>query len=282
MYRWCACFLILSSLNGCAAITGDHSSLFSFDRSGEEASYQSEKQALFDQPYVDPMTNYLIEHQGDQTRKTVIDQVRAERDQRCQTVAEQYAEEPATERVLRRYNIGYGYSCPRQVAVFEERVIQQSVASEPQATPDLRPESESEPQTAAPASSTQTVPDVSKTMSDQVLSDCYLLTAIRNFSAAREACQQPAEQGDVRSQANMATIAYAFENYASAFEWAEKAASASANAAFLLGQMYADGRGVGQNKDQAVYWYEEAVRQGHREAQQALDDHLSDGSEGNP
>ena len=107
----------------------------------------------------------------------------------------------------------------------------------------------------------------------QALSDCYLLTSIRNYSAAREACRQPAEQGDVKSQANMALIAHTFEDYDSAYEWARKAAPDSGDASYLLGRMYASGRGVEQNSDQAVYWYNKAAGQGHKDARAALDRH---------
>jgi hypothetical protein len=268
MYRQCSCLLIILLLNGCAII--DRASAFrvSPEEPGQAPSYQSEKQVLFDQPYVDPLTDYLIEHQGDPDRELVSQQIRQERDRRCQTVAAQYADEPATEQVLRRYNFNYGYSCPQQVAVFEKRVMQQVAKPEPQSKAEPQPEpepvTEAVPEDVDSASNAQ--------VSNQALSNCYLLTTIRNFSAAREACQKPAEKGDARSQANMALVSYAFEDYETAFDWAEKAAAASGEAAFLLGEMYDDGRGVRQNTDKALYWYKEAVRQGHKEAQTAISD----------
>jgi TPR repeat protein len=69
----------------------------------------------------------------------------------------------------------------------------------------------------------------------------------------------------------MAVVAHAFEDYEEALKWAQKAASESDEAAFLLGQMYANGRGVSQNKNQAVYWFKEAARKGHKEAKTVLD-----------
>lgn len=269
MYRPYSCFLIILFLNGCASIDGDRLSEASSDlleRTGhvmkkivdqpERDAYQREQRALFDQPYIDPLTEYLAEHRDDPARESVLRQVRQERDLRCNAVAGQYANEPATAAVLERYDAGYSYSCPEQVAAFEERVNQQ--ASEPE------------------AETAKVDPPNGKGVSDQALSDCYLLTTIRNFSAARKACREPADNGDVRSQANMAIIAHAFEDYTSAREWAERAARASGEAAFLLGQMYSTGRGVGKDMDQAVYWYNEAARQGHKEAQAALDRHLED------
>ncbi|WP_191965236.1 tetratricopeptide repeat protein [Marinobacter halotolerans] len=237
--------------------------------SSDASRYENERQTLFNQPYIDPLTDYLIEYQGDPDRTEVLRQVRRERDRRCDKVADEYGGEPATEVVLERYNISYGYSCPEQVANFENRVDRQESQKELEPESKTAPETESQPVTAEipePAD-----PVDKPVLSDQALSDCYLLTTIRNFSAARKACLEPAEKGDVRSQANMAVIAHAFEDYTSAFEWAEKAAAGSADAAFLLGQMFARGQGVSQNMNKAVYWYRQAASQGHKEARVALD-----------
>lgn len=261
MYRSYYCILMILILNGCATINSD--GLFRNPLASSETppSFQSEKQALFDQPFIDPLTDYLIEHQGDPARETVLPQIRQERNQRCAAVAEQYADEPASEAVLARYNLGYGYSCPQDVAAFERRLERQL----DQAAPEPEPEPEAEPALTDP------VPADKPQVSDQALSDCYLLTTIRNFSAAREACREPAENGDLRSQENMATVAYAFEDYNDALKWARMAAPESSEAAFLMGQMYAAGHGVSQNRDRAVYWYNKAAAKGHQEAQTVLD-----------
>lgn len=279
MYRPYCCLLIVLLLAGCASIEGFRFSESPFGRSesaepsmkeeenrSEADAYEQEQQALLDQPYIDPLTNYLIDHQGDPARATILEQIQQERDRRCAAVARRYADLPPTEAMLERYDAGYAYSCPQQVRVFEERVNRQTVEPEPEAE----------------TISTVTAITREKRVSDQARSDCYLLTTIRNYSAARKACRQPAESGDVRSQANMATITYAFEEYTSAREWAEKAASGSGEAAFLLGQMYAHGRGVDQNNNQAVYWFREAARQGHEEAEEALDRQLNDATAVDP
>jgi len=283
MYRPYSCLVIILCLSGCVSVEGERLADASSDvleRTGEVINqiingsdaeprpvteiYEEERRALFDQPYIDPLTGYLIEHSDDPERAAVRERVRQERDRRCEDVAAQYTNEPATEDVLERYDAGYAYSCPEQVAAFEERVLQVSSQSE----------SESEPKSeSAPATADAPTGDG---VSEQALSDCYLLTTIRNYSAARKACLEPADSGDIRSQANMALIAHAFEDYPAAREWAEKAAPASGDAAFLLGQMYATGRGVGQDLEQALYWYNEAARMGHKEAQAALDRHLED------
>jgi len=273
MYRPYSCWLLVLLLSGCASIDGSRvTAIFSGSPepdSSDTNRYQNEREALFNQPYIDPLTDYLIEHQGDPDRTSVLRQVRKERDRRCGTVADEYAGEPATEVVLERYNISYGYSCPEQVADFENRVDRQEVQKEPESKPKTAPDTESQPVTAKVSEPAD--PANKPVLSDQALSDCYLLTTIRNFSAARKACLEPAEKGDLRSQANMALIAHAFEDYTSAFKWAEKAAAGSGDAAFLLGQMFARGQGVSQNMDKAVYWYRQAASQGHKEARVALD-----------
>jgi len=272
MYRPYSCLLIIVLLGGCAGIDGDRLSKASSDvlkRTGqvmkqlvsgpEGDPYKLEREALFDQPYIDPLTDYLAQHDDDPQRAEVLQLIRQERDRRCNIIAQKYASRPATETMLGRYRSGYDYSCPKQVAAFGERVSRQPPEQEMHTAPT---------DTDAIAN---TVMEEPTEISDQVLSNCYLLTTIRNYSAAREACRTPANNGDVRSQTNMAIIAHAYEDYARAREWARKAAPTSGKAAFLLGQMYAAGRGVSQDLEQAVHWYTEAARQGHKEAQAALD-----------
>ena len=248
-------------LTGCATTDGERLVQTS------SASFEAEAQALMDQPYIDPLTNYLIEHQGDSARAEILQQIKQERDLRCQEVARQYSDESATEAMLERYNLGYGYSCPEQVAVFDSRVSQQqanqqsipepAVPSTPKPTPKPIPKPTQKP--------------TPEQISDQALSDCYLLSSIRNYSAARNACRDPANLGDQRSQVTMARISHLFEDYKDAAKWARMAAPESDEASFLLGKMYAAGQGVGQNMDQAVYWFNEAAKLGNKDAQAALD-----------
>lgn len=242
-------------LNGCATTDTLFGTRAEADSSPEAPPrHEQERQALFEQPYIDPLTDYLIEHNSDSARQALLKEIRQERDRRCEEVAADFAREPATREALERFDTGYAYSCPQQVSAFEERV---------KAQPKTQPES--------PASTIEPETRPIDRISDQALSDCYLLTRIRNFSAAREACRGPAEKGDTRAQANLALVAHAFEDYSTALEWAKKAAPDSGDAAFLLAQMYAHGRGVNQNPDRALHWYTEAARLGHPEAQTELD-----------
>ncbi|MEC7815883.1 MAG: tetratricopeptide repeat protein [Pseudomonadota bacterium] len=290
MYRLLSCLITAALLSGCAGIDTERLSETSTDllaRTGEvmrsivspavssakpepenasgrqpETSgpdrYRQEQQALFDQRYIDPLTHYLIEHAGDPDRADVLARVRQERDRRCGVIAEQFQKEPATDQTLARYNAGYAYSCPRQVAAFEDRV--NAARASKAATTDTAPNADGKPQDA-------TTPVIS----DQALSDCYLLTTIRNYSEAREACRAPAEKGDTRAQANMAIIAYAFETYDEALIWSRKAADRSGDAAFVLAQMYETGKGVDRDAAQADHWYRAAAEHGHKDARMALE-----------
>ncbi|KPP96750.1 tetratricopeptide repeat protein [Marinobacter sp. HL-58] len=277
MYRPWFCVFLIALFTGCAGIDTGRLVDSSADRpdrrtsetsetretteksddSPEPRSFEKERQALFDQPYIDPLTDYLEEHGDDSERASVVRQVRDERARRCETIAREYAGEPATETALERYRAGYAYSCPEQVSAFAERLSRDAPENDTSGTEieDSGTKEESSPD------------------DQQALGDCYLLTSIRNYSAAREACIEPAQAGDTRSQANMALIAHAFEDYSTALEWAEKAAPASSEASYLMGRMFASGRGVEQNMKQAIYWYNKAASQGHREAKAALDRH---------
>lgn len=269
MFRWYYSFLTIIFLSGCAGFDGERLSKASSDvltRTGnvirtiviqpEEEPYEPQRQALFDQPYIDPLTDYLKEHGDETDRESILRQIKDERDRRCQVIAADYAGKPATDQTLARYRAGYKYSCPAEVEAFAERVNQNQQK-------DL-------PATIALTDDDEEGPEPEK-VHGQSLSDCYLLTTIRNYSAAREACREFAENGDPRSQANMAVIAHAFEDYASALEWAQQAAAVSGKASYLLGQMYDSGRGVEHNQEQAVYWYDKAANQGHKDARIALE-----------
>jgi TPR repeat protein len=261
MYCRYVLVLFLAITSGCASIDENRlmdTSSDLLDRTGKVLNgivsrpepYEQERRALFEQPYIDPLTDYLKQHRQDEQRAGTMARVRAERDRRCRAVADQYSEKPATEPVLAQFRAGYLYSCPAQVAAFSERVTR-SRASESVAEPE------------PPVSGPETV---RPSFDQRAVSDCYLLTSIRNFSAARDACLAPARAGDAQSQTNLAIIAHAFEEYPEARQWAREAADESSEAAYLLGQMYAAGQGVAPSEQQAVYWYTKAADQGHERA----------------
>lgn len=217
--------------------------------SGNDA--EREVDALFAQPYIDPLTRYL-ERTEDKTDNPALRQrVRKERDRRCAEIADRYAAEPVTEQSLTTYRKGYDYSCPADVAAYASRLATLKARTQPE------PDAAREPGDAAPVA-----------LSKQ-LNDCYLLTAIRNFSEAMKACRQPATEGDIKAQTNMALMTFALKDYANAFRWASAAAPHSAEAAHLLGQLYAEGLGVAPDADAARKWNGLARDQGYDGSKEA-------------
>ncbi|EMP54544.1 Sel1 domain-containing protein repeat-containing protein [Marinobacter santoriniensis NKSG1] len=238
-------------LSGCAAIQPPATPGPSSEPTGRSAgtdettiSLQAERDALFNQPYIDPLTDYLHTHEGDSARAPLITDVRQERTRRCEAVARKYAHKPLTEASLESYRAGYQYSCPQEVHAFAQRV-QERRAKAQQNRNDSK-------------------------LAPSELSNCYLLTSIRNFTEAKEACLEPAAQGDVRAQANLAIISRAFEQYPEAVAWAKKAAPESADACFVLGRLYESGLGVEADTALAAHWYQKAVELGDPDARAAL------------
>lgn len=274
MYRWTIVLTSLALLGGCGSVQKDAFMETSADllaRTGEALSRigektpaqtdlpdprpnpkQDELAALFDQPYIDPLTEYLRRHDDDARPASQLERVRRERDRRCRVIAENFEKDPKTRAQLARYRAGYSFSCPDQVASYQEALLAdlEKKSNEPQDRPDS--------------------PDSPDPILNNQVSDCYLLTAIRNFSEALRACSGPAEAGDVQAQTNMALIFYALADYRNAYQWASEAAPASGEAAFLLANMYTNGQGVGPDPDQAEKWYHQAAGQGHAGAKAVL------------
>lgn len=240
--------------------------------------FSSELPPLFEQPYIDPLTRYLNQHQGDESRSDMLAEVRHERDKRCSIIAHRYAAKPISQEALDLYRVGYLFSCPHDVSVYAERLekLQVEVSENVDGDATTASTKDAEPVASstdsAPSSSRDIVPGtVAGGPPSQQLSDCYLLTTIRNFSGASKACLQPAEAGNVQAQTNMAVIAHSLRDYATAHHWALRAAQESGVASYLLGQMYGTGNGVEQNKEEANKWYTKAAEQGHAEAKAALE-----------
>lgn len=218
------------------AIASQAKALSNWSASERSASYTREVNALFDQPYIDPLTRYLERYRDDASRASHLQRVLAERDARCARIARQFDTRPATAKTLQQFRAGYAYSCPDQVHAFAQRIEARARPAEDEAEALAR-------------------------------NNCYLLTTIHNYSAALDACRAPAKQGDVQAQFNMAVIARALQQYPKALHWARAAAPASADAAYLLGQMYAEGAGVTADPAQALQWFEDAAKRGHAAAQ---------------
>lgn len=260
---WVALVALL--LVGCESL--QHDSVQWLEKTGQalrnwgaaerQLAYDREVQQLFAQPWIDPLTRYLEQYRSDESRAEHLQRVLRERDARCAAIAERYAQRPLTASTLEQYRVGYRYSCPRQVQAFAARLA----ASHPRPA-DKPPPAGSGPIPAAPAAELS-----ARSLWSEQLNDCYLLTTIRNFNEARDACQVPAEQGDLRAQYNMALIAQALEQYTEAVHWAHLAAPRSAEARYLLGALHADGLGVARDDEQALHWYREAAEMGSARAQ---------------
>tara|TARA_R110002074_G_scaffold109131_7_gene235402 strand:+ start:3629 stop:4528 length:900 start_codon:yes stop_codon:yes gene_type:complete len=221
---------------------------------------------LFDQPYIDPLTEHLQRYADDPARTAQLKQVSEERERRCAAVALRYNTDEITETGLATYRRGYGFSCPQDVAAYEARLEAMPQAPKPARQP-----------VSEPLNNDSEVRDdeAQKVAVSRQLNDCYLLTRIRNFSGALAACRGPAEEGAVGAQASMAQIQNALGNHESAYRWAKMAAPESGQAAYLLGEMYAQGRGVAQDKDMAAKWFRTAAELGHTGAENALDNLVS-------
>lgn len=233
----CASFRTPDSLEQPSAAPPTRESADQSSQPEPQISIEERKvEALFAQPYIDPLTRYLERAGDDADKATLRQRVQEERDRRCAEIADQYAGEPVTEQSLKSYRTGYSYSCPDDVAAYARKLATLKARS-----------------TEASGTGTKPGQTASAQLSKQ-LNDCYLLTAIRNFSEAMKACRQPATDGDIKAQTNMARMTFALKDYTSAFRWASAAASQSAEAAYLLGQMYATGQGVEADADAAKKW----------------------------
>ena len=214
----------------------------------QEQERHAEVQALFDQQYIDPLTEYVRQHAGDSDYAPYLDIVRAERSERCSAIARRYAARAANTSTLQRLKRGYNLSCPAVVEAFAERVArgQTRAATEPQTAPDTR----------APATTQHTA-------SSSESKDCYLLFSIKNFQQAAAPCRAAAANNDAKAQHHLAVIAQANNNQAQAIEWATQSAEhGDADGQLVLANLL---RRQGDDA-QAFRWLRTAADQGQREA----------------
>jgi TPR repeat protein len=84
---------------------------------------------------------------------------------------------------------------------------------------------------------------------------------------AARACRVSAEQGDTKSEFDLAHMYYSGrgvpQNYAEAFRWCRKAAEqGDAKAEYDLAHLYLKAEGVSQDYDEALRWYRKSADQG--------------------
>ncbi|MDL2197681.1 tetratricopeptide repeat protein [Halopseudomonas aestusnigri] len=197
-------------------------------------------EALFAQPYIDPLTRYLNAHANDPVYSDYIPLVEEERDSRCEAIGQRYAAEQPTRDNLRRLRAGYQFSCPNQVDAFAARVPQ------PASTP-----SRSSPTT-----------DQQET--------CYLLFAIRNYSQAGNACRAAAEAGDAKAQHHLASIADSTGQGDTALRWARDSAEQGNTAGQLLLADLLQRQNSSEADRDAFSWLKKAADSGQPEARYQL------------
>jgi hypothetical protein len=227
----------------------------------DEPSIETQLEALFTQPYIDPLTRFLLEHQQDEDYENAVVRVRAERNWRCQKMAESYAERPKTQEMADKFKRGYQFSCPDEVIAFQTMVQQQGLSPSQADTAinvvtEINPSDSSRTgaktnQNITPAPETQD----SETLQHHALGECLLLTRINNYSQAITACSPLAETNNTEAQVALAELYYALGNYALASKWAEAAAVYSSRACHLLGNMYQLGLGVTADPSKAEEWF---------------------------
>lgn len=176
-------------------------------------SPEKELQALLAQPWIDPLTDYIKQHQGDAARKSVVARLLTERERRCNQVDQRYVQRDKTADALTKYRAGYGYSCPQQVQAFAEQVEQ--VASVQ--SPDVQSSGQRGDKSVVRPSSVDT-------NGAAAANECYLLTQIHNHLDAISACQAPAQAGDTRAQRSLAQSLFALQRYEEAHNWLLQAA----------------------------------------------------------
>lgn len=236
---------------GCADIVRD-----------DTAANEAEIAALFEQPYIDPLTRFLNNHGKDASRADDLSRVRQERDRRCGEVAERYRSRAANSSSLNKLERGYRYSCAQVVDAFAARIKAAGVSTQAAAHSAVKAEA-GETELAVESAAMASV-----RIDSGAAENCYLLFGIKNYRDAQAACGPPAEQGDARSQYNLGVIYDTLNDTAAAQKWTRLACvQRLPEAQLLLGLMYQTGKGVSRDDSEALQWFLRAGEQGLAEAQ---------------
>ena len=83
---------------------------------------EQELQILFSQKRIDPLTRYLAQHEGDNTRTSYVSRVKTERVRRCAEIERLYQKSPKNYQILAKLTKGYNYSCPGVVTRFVQNI----------------------------------------------------------------------------------------------------------------------------------------------------------------
>jgi TPR repeat protein len=239
--------------------------------SKDEEVRDKEIQALFAQPYIDPLTRYIEQHADDDRFAAQLARVAAERGRRCEDIGVNYSERAASRENLNRMRRGYVYSCPSEVQVFSARVdsSHSSEGSTPSSVEDeiVVTPAEDAFGTAEVKGSSASNTELDEALRRRQRSDCYLLFTIRNNTQARGACLPLATRGDAKAQHHMAQLALMRNEENAAADWAKRsAAQKHAPGQMTLAQLYQDGRGVTKDPIRAHRLMKSAADQGLAEA----------------
>lgn len=246
--------------------------------STDEAFLEEEIDALFAQPYIDPLTAYLDEHSADDRRARLLLLVAQERDNRCAAIAQIYAGREASRANLQRMQRGYLVSCPEDVQEFAARVKVRSaaLAREAAAAPvtesaAVQAVAASEASQPAAGPAPDPAPHLDRALDEALTrrqnNNCYLLFTIKNHTQAYDACRPVAEQGDAKAQHHMASLERTRGDFGPAFRWAERSAAQQyAPGQLVLGQLYQAGQGTRQDQARGLELMQKAADSGLAEA----------------
>ncbi|SDO76434.1 hypothetical protein SAMN04487957_11162 [Halomonas shengliensis] len=191
------------------------------DGEAQAAARAEERRALFDQPWIDPLTRYLETHGNDPDYADVLPEIARERERRCAAIGAEYAQREATRETLARLRRGYLYSCPGEVNDFHARVREREAQRATRRSAAVA--AQEPPGAPAEAAPEQPDADLEEALDRRQANDCYVFFTIRNFRQAREACLAPAKRGDPRAQRHLGSLAELDGDREAALRWYRKA-----------------------------------------------------------
>jgi len=226
---------------------------------------------LFEQPYIDPLTDYLKKNQNKAELRDTLARIKAEKEKRCADIAVRYQQRDKTQTNLDKLRSAYQYSCPHVVEAFAQllNTSPQSVLKSDKINEKTFVHSNQVPQivNSGAMQDSQTY----ATYRQQVLSSCRLKLAEKAMQAVIDTCQHLAQQGEALAQSYLGTAYLQLQQAPQAeFWWREAAKQGLAHAQYRLGVLYAEGKLVKQDWTQAFKWLQRAAQQGLSAAQYSL------------
>jgi len=84
--------------------------------------FQRELQTLLDQSFIDPLTHYILQYQGDKDRAWYVQLAKTERENRCAKIEQNFQRRPKKCKYLAWLKRGYNFSCPQVVVKFAQNI----------------------------------------------------------------------------------------------------------------------------------------------------------------